>query len=585
MVTEEAFSVAGVRVERDATAEMRDGTVLRADIYRPRDEGDYPTLLMRVPYHKSVAQSVTYHHPSWYTRQGYVVIVQDCRGRHRSEGRFEPLRNEAHDGYDSVEWAARVPESDGRVGMYGFSYAGATQLLAAAEQPPALICCAPGFTASDYYDGWTYDKGALNLGFIVSWVVQMLAIPEALSMGETRVAEAIRRRILDFPELYRERPLSEFSLLHDTRVASYFFEWLRHDSRDHYWEEIGLDSRYDAITVPCLHIGGWYDIFSAGTVRNFSALSRRASGDPGREQRLLMGPWMHMPWASKVGTKEFGPSASNLVDEVQLRWFDYWLKDDGGEGLEGAPVTLFVGGEDRWHGVSSWPPEGTEVQEWFLHSDGKANSRSGDGILSRDASEPQQWPDVFVYDPGNPTPSAGGRSCCNALVAPMGPAPQDPVEVRNDVLIYTSDALPDDVTATGQVWLTLHASTSAVDTDWVARLVDVGREGQTLNVCQGIIRARFRESLAEPAELEPGRIYEYHVDLGPISWTFQAGHRFRIHVTSADFPTHDANSNTGLPLRDVGPFDGVIATQFIFHDERRPSRLSLPVMTGGIFGS
>lgn len=565
----------GVRLERDVEATMRDGTVLRADVYTPDTPGDHPVLLLRIPYDKSVAQSIVYHHPSWYARHGYLVVVQDTRGRHASDGDFAPLRHEAEDGYDSVQWAARLPNSNGRVGTYGFSYAGATQLLAATQRPPALVCCAPGFTSSDYYADWTYEGGALNLAFIVSWTAQLLAIPDALRRGRPDVAAAIARRLGDVPALYRERPLEEFSLLAGTEVAQFFFDWLEHDRRDDYWTEISLEHRYDDITVPCLHFGGWYDVFSPGTVKNYAELSRRAGAGTDRH-RLVMGPWVHQPWAPIVGGRDFGAEAINSINELQLQWFDHWLKDRPIE--LGSPVRLFVMGADTWLDTDAWPPPQTTVQEWFLRSDGRANSLSGTGELTQ--SPPADEPcDVYVYDPGNPVASAGGRSCCDASVTPMGPACQHAVEIRNDVLVYSTSPLEQPVRVIGNVRLTLHAATSAVDTDWVVRLVDVGEDGSTVNVSQGILRARYREGLDTANLVEPGVSYEYDISMGPACWEFAAGHRLRVQITSSDFPAHDINPNTGQRVGEVGQLDGVVATQVVYHDEQRPTRLFLPVAT------
>lgn len=565
----------GVRLERDVEATMRDGTVLRADVYSPDAPGDYPVLLLRIPYDKSIAQSIVYHHPSWYARHGYLVVVQDTRGRYTSDGDFDPLRYEAEDGYDTVQWAAQLPNSTGRVGTYGFSYAGATQLLAATQRPPALTCCAPGFTSSDYYEDWTYEGGALNLAFIVSWTVQLLAIPDALRRGQHDVAAAIARRAADFPALYRERPLAQFPLLAGTEVAQFFFDWLEHDRRDDYWKEISLEHRYDDITVPCLHFGGWYDTFSPGTVNNYAELARRA-GDRTERHRLIMGPWVHIPWAPIVGGHDFGAEAINRINELQLHWFDHWLKDQPTD--LGPPVRLFVIGANTWLEADSWPPPQTTVQEWFLHSDGRANSLSGTGELtnSTPAGEP---PDVYVYDPGNPTPSAGGRSCCDATVTPMGPACQHEVEIRNDVLIYSTPPLEQPMRVIGDVRLVLHAATSAVDTDWVVRLVDVGEDGSTINVSQGLLRARYRQGLDSPNLLEPGACYDYNISLGPACWEFAAGHRLRVQITSSDFPAHDINPNNGQRVGNTGPLDGVVATQVIYHDNQHPTRLLVPVAT------
>jgi putative CocE/NonD family hydrolase len=569
--------VPGVAIESDALCVMRDGTILRADVYRPiEQQGDLPVLLLRIPYNKAVAQSVVYHHPAWYARQGYIVVVQDTRGRFSSDGDFDPLRTEAEDGFDAIEWAAGLPGSSGRVGTYGFSYAGATQLLAATQQPPALACCAPGFTSSDYYADWTYEGGALNLAFIVSWTVQLLAIPDALRRGRPDVAQAIARRVADFPALYAERPLNRFSLLDDTDVAPFFFDWLEHDTRDEYWQEISLEHRFDAIDVPCLHFGGWFDTFAVGTLRNFSELAARAkaAGSP-ETHRLVMGPWIHMPWGPVVGSCSFGPEAKNRLNEEQLRWFDKWLKDKPSD-VERSPAQLFVMRANRWRTAEAWPPADSVDQEWFIHSDGRANSLSSTGTLSREAPG-QQDPDIFVFDPGNPAPSAGGRSCCDPNASPMGVAPQRAIEVRNDVLLYTSDALRDAVEVTGDVRVLLHAATSAVDTDWVVRLCDVDEDGVAVNVCQGILRARFRDGLATPSLVAPGEVVEYEIRLGPTSWEFAAGHRLRLHITSSDYPAHDVNPNTGQRVGEVGLFDGIVATQVVHHDELRPTRLLLPV--------
>lgn len=571
--------IPGVSVETDVECKLRDGTVLRTDVYRPADQHeDLPVLLLRIPYNKAVAQSIVYHHPSWYARHGYIVVVQDTRGRFRSDGDFDPLRTEAQDGYDAVEWAAALPGSTGRVGTYGFSYAGATQLLAATQKPPALACCAPGFTSSDYYADWTYEGGAFNLAFIVSWTMQLLAIPDALRRGRPEIAEAIARRVADFPALYAERPLNRFSPLRDTGVAPFFFDWLTHDTRDEYWQEVSLEHRFDDIEVPCLHFGGWFDAFAIGTVRNFRELADRAgtNGSP-ENHRLVMGPWIHMPWGPVVGSCNFGPEAKNRLNEEQLRWFDRHLKDAVGE--PEPPAKLFVMRGNRWRTAEAWPPPDSVEQDWFVHSDGRANSLSSTGTLTRQVPG-QEPPDVYVFDPGNPAPSAGGRSCCDPTITPMGVAPQRPIEVRNDVLLYTSEALDEPMEVTGDVRVVLHAATSAVDTDWVARLVDVAEDGASVNVCQGILRARFRDSLESPSLIVPGDVVEYTIQLGPTSWEFAARHRVRLHITSSDYPAHDVNPNTGTSVGEVGLLDGIVATQVIHHDQSRPTRLVLPVADG-----
>lgn len=565
----------GVTLERDVPVPMRDGVVLRADVYRPETPGSHPVLLQRNPYGKAWAQGIVFQHPAWYARHGYIVVVQDTRGRFASDGAFEPYRNEARDGADTIRWASALPGANGQVGTFGFSYAGATQLLAAAEQPGGLRCCAPGFTSSDFYDGWTYVGGALSQAFLISWVVSTLAPGDAVKRGDRVAADALLRSATDIPSLYWSQPLRDFPLLKERDAAPYFFEWLDHDTRDEHWQAVSIADRHDRIEVPCLHYGGWYDSFIEGTLANFTGLAERAGDDPAREQRLIVGPWAHMPWSRVCGTRSFGEEADNRIDDLQLRWFDHWLKDEP-DVLDEAPVSLFVMGENRWREADRWPPSNVRIEEWYLHSSGRALSLSGDGLLSRKgpADEP---PDVYVYLPGIPVPSIGGRSCCIAEVAPIGPFDQTAAEIRNDVLVYSTPPLEHDTEVTGTVWLVLHAATDAVDTDWTAKLVDVDQEGTPINLTDGIVRARFRDSLEHPAPVEPGRVYEYWIRVGSTSNLFRRGHRIRLEVASSNFPAYDINLNTGHRVGEGTLLDGRPATQAVFHDGTRPSRLLVPI--------
>jgi uncharacterized protein len=563
-------AVGDVVVQKGVAVPMRDGTVLRADVYRPPAPGRYPALLLRTPYDKAVAQQVTYRHPAHYARHGYLVVVQDVRGRYASAGAFAPYRHEAADGADTIAWAAGLDGCTGRVGTYGFSYAGASQLLAAADRPAALSCAAPAFTSSDFYDDWTYVGGALNQAFVVSWVVQMLAVPDLARAGALEDAAAILAAQADVPRLYRGRPLDEFPLLRDTGAAPYFFDWLRHDTRDEYWRSISIRERHARITTPCLHIGGWYDTFIEGTLDNFARLA--AAADDGR-QRLIVGPWAHTPWGRAVGGRDFGPQAGGVVDEAQLAWFDHWLK---GADLDGPPVRVFVMGANRWREARGWPVEGTDTQRWYLHAARAANSASGDGRLDR--SPPGDEPaDVYVAMPARPVPSAGGRASSDPTVVPMGPADQSAVESRNDVLVYTTAPLATDLEVIGTVWLRLFAATDGPDCDWVAKLIDVDEAGRTVNICGGVLRARFRDSLEQPTPVRPGEVQEYRLRVGSTANVFRRGHRLRLLVSSSDFPQYDVNPNTGVSAAAAGPFQLRVATQTVFHAAARPSHLLLPV--------
>ena len=561
--------VGDVTVERNAGVPMRDGTVLRADVYRPKAPGRYPALVLRTPYDKVVAQGVAYQHPAHYARRGYLVVAQDVRGRHASDGTFAPYRHEAADGADTVSWTAALDGCSGQVGTYGFSYAGAVQLLAAAEHPAALRCAAPAFTSSDFYDDWTYVGGALNHAFIVSWVVQLLAAPDLARGGARDEAAAILAAQADIPRLYRSRPLADLPLLRDTGAAPYFFDWLRHATRDEFWRAISIRERHARIATPCLHIGGWYDTFIEGTLDNFTGLAR--CGEP---QRLIVGPWAHSPWGRAVGGHDFGQEAGGVVDEAQLAWFDHWLK---GSPLDGAPVRVFVMGANRWRDADGWPVDGTGEQRWYLHADRGANSVTGDGRLDRvpPGDEPA---DVYVAIPGRPVPSAGGRASSDPAVVPMGPADQSAVQARHDVLVYTSPPLAADLEVIGTVWLHLFAATDGPDCDWTAKLLDVDEAGRAVNICGGILRARFRESLEQPKPLRPGAVQEYRLRVGSTAALFRRGHRLRLLVSSSDFPQHDVNPNTGDCAAAAGPFELRVATQTVFHSAARPSRLVLPVL-------
>ena len=551
-----------VEVVRDVPCRVRDGTTLYADVYRPVDGGPHPALLMREPYDKTTAQTGSgYNHPSWWAAQGWVTVVQDFRGRFRSEGEFYPFVNEAKDGYDAVEWAARLEGVDGRVATYGFSYPGATQLLAATERPPSLVAICPGMTASQYWEGWTYQGGALHLAFAANWSAGLAAYT---AIGHRDGPEITRLEgVLGSADWFSHLPLLEPPGLR-REDAPYYFDWIEHSAYDGYWQATAIDEDYARIQVPGLHVGGWYDIFLSGTVANFRGLAGR--------QKLLVGPWQHGPW---IPLLEGGEDAAALaVNDWQLRFLDEVVKGRP-SGVFDAPATVYVMG-DGWRDLDGWPPSGSTPVDWYLRSGGRANSKYGDGALTTEppGDEP---PDVFVYDPLAPVASAGGHSCCDDALTPMGPHSQHGAERWGDTLVYTSAPLEADIDLIGDVAVTLHAASTAVDTDFTAKLCRVDCVGESVNLKQGIVRARFRESRSTPSPIEPGRIYEYRIDLGPLGARIPAGYRLRLDVSSSDFPHWDSNLNTGGPLGREGPEAAIVATQTVLHDRLRPSRLTLPV--------
>ncbi|MCC6312758.1 MAG: CocE/NonD family hydrolase [Thermomicrobiales bacterium] len=564
-----------IAVEYDVPCRMRDGTVLRADVYRPADgSGPWPVLLIRLPYDKTQAENLSYAHPSWYARHGYMVVSQDVRGRYGSDGEWYPFRHEADDGYDTIEWAAHLPGANGKVGMYGFSYAGATQMLPAVQTPPSLAAMIPAMTGAQYYDGWTYTNGALNLAFVATWATDLAAgvarkHRDAAAIGELAAALGAA------DGWFRWLPLNGFPPL-NRENAPYFFDWLDHPTYDEYWRQWSVDENYDRVAAPGLHIAGWYDVFLDGTVKNFRGLRCGAANEAARaNQKLLIGPWFHMPWIS-LDEGEGEPAGHNEIDEWQIAWFDRFLKDEPNDVLD-APVTVYMMGEGRWRDFPDWPPPAAVPTAYYLHSAGRANSSSGDGALSLDAPGAEPI-DVFTYDPFTPSPSIGGQSCCYPTISPMGPADQTPAEQWNSLLSYTSAPLERDLDLVGHATVTLYAATSAPDTDWTARLCDVHPDGRSINLKAGIVRARFRDSLTDPTPIEPNRIYRYDIDLGPVGARVRAGHRLRLNVASSDFPQWDRNLNDGGPLYAEDITAAVVATQRVFHDAEHPSCVTLPVL-------
>lgn len=554
-----------VTVERDVECRLPDGVVLRADVYRPAAEVSLPVLLMRLPYGKTTGgANWGYAHPAWYAEHGYVVVVQDVRGRHASDGTFVPFVHETDDGFESVEWAAGLPGSNGSVGMYGFSYPGATQLLAARARPASLAAIAPGFTSPQFHDGWTYSGGAFSLASMAGWAA-FLAVDAARRAGDEEAHAALLGALGAAPTLYWKLPLRDLLPLLDVH-APYFREWLAHPGYDEYWRATAVDEDFSRIEVPGLHTGGWYDIFHAGTVAGFRGIR-------GAPQKLLLGPWQHSPWRA-IGAPGRTDAGPNEVDAWHVRFFDKVLKGERA-GVFDHPARVFVLGEG-WRDLDAWPPSGVVETLWYLRSGGRANSLYGDGALSREppAGEPA---DVYLYDPLMPAQSLGGHSCCTESIAPMGPADQEPYEASKMVLVYTSEPLERELVLLGDVAVELYASSTALDTDFTARLCVVDRAGVSTNLKEGILRARFRDSLAAPAPLTPGEVYRLRISLGPIGVRLEAGTRIRLDVSSSDFPQWDRNLNTGGPLYTEPATAAVVATQAVFHDSSRPSRLLLPV--------
>ena len=570
-------AVQQVLVEKNLAIPLRDGVTTYADLYRPLDGPPAPVVLVRTPYDKEVSGGAVGVLPQWLklAERGYAVVVQDVRGRASSEGVFYPFANEGADGYDSAAWAAKQPWSNGRVGILGASYFGATTLLAARETPPGLQCIVPIITADDYHAGWAYQGGAFELGFMGSWGAGLAAMQ--FLRKDCPVPPAARQRLqaamADPATMLAHTPIAEMPGMSEPEVAPFWADWTAHRADTGYWQRWRISDAHPRMAVPALHIGGWFDIFLAGTLRNFQGMAAAGAAP----QKLLIGPWAHTNYDRYLGAREFGatgPAAfSGVILEIN-RWLDRYLRGD--EHVDTGPaVRYFLMGANEWRTAGCWPPEGARSERWYLHSGGSANSLRGDGALSRDPSAGDEPPDLFLYNPARPVPTGGGNLLMVAVHQP-GPWDQREIEQRDDVLVYTSEPLAAPLTVAGPVTVHLSAATDGPDTDWTAKVVDVFPDGQAVNVCDGIIRARYRSSRQQPELLKPGEVYDYTIDLVATATRFPAGHRLRLEISSSNFPRFDRNTNTGGEIATESGWR--VAVQHVLHSAAHPSWLELSVI-------
>ena len=554
-----------VVMERGVTASMRDGVTLRADIYRPKSEGKFPVLLERTPYDKT--QSV--HFGLLGAARGYVVVIQDVRGRYTSDGEWYVFKHESDDGYDTVEWAAKLPYSDGRVGMLGGSYVGATQMLAAISHPPHLAGICPIVTASNYHNGWTYQGGAFEQWFNESWTSGLAQDTLNRSIkANTNARMAVDVLPLRKYRLFNGNPAVDEQM---QTLAPYFLDWLDHPDYDDYWKRWSIEENYPSIQVPALTVAAWYDIFQGGALKNYLGMLTKAGSPAARNnQRLLVIIGGHAGTGRKIGDRDFGPAAADFnEDDVILEWYDYLFYGVKNHFATGKPVRIFVMGKNVWRDEDAWPLARAKPTKYLLTSGNEG------GVLAPVAL-PGKDNDTYVYDPMNPVPTVGGPLCCDAEHLAPGPQDQRPVEARPDVLSFSTPPLTQDTEVTGPVSLQLYASSSAVDTDFTAKLVDVWPDGYAQNLTEGILRASYRNSSGKPEALKPGQVYPFQIDLWSTSNVFLKGHRIRLEVSSSNFPRFDRNLNTGKSA--AVDQASVKATNTIYHDARYPSVLTLPVV-------
>ena len=552
-----------IEIALDVPVPMRDGTVLRADVYRPAGDGTYPVVVSRGPYDKN-AWADSLMDIKTMVRSGYVVVCQDTRGRFASEGEWMPWKHERQDGYDTVEWAASLPYSNGKVGTFGLSYLGSTQWSAAISDAPHLRTIVPTMTWSDPEDGLMFRGGALELGLNTAWSLAMaLGQYEKAGLSPDEVMAKTVTTLGDFDSLATRtywqlpsgaQPAIVASGQPDIGVARALADQATLD-------ESRVVGRYDEIDLPTLHFAGWYDVFLQGSLDNYVGMRSR-----GRTSRLIVGPWWHdsmiVPTTGgQVGSVNFGVGAQlpggRTYTEIHRGWYDHWLKDLPATEEHESGVLLFVMGASEWRVEPEWPLSRARDTPLYLH---KTSS------LSWDAPEVGAAETPFTYDPADPVPTNGGNLVM-ATDYPAGPFDQRDQEVRDDVLVFTTPPLDADLEITGRVRATIFASTDGPSTDWVVRLCEVDAAGVSRNIVDGITRVHT----------EAFRVEEVEVDLWSTSIVIRAGHRLRVHVTSSNFPRWDRNLNTGEPVTEGTTMR--VAQQRIFHDSERPSRITLPIVT------
>lgn len=536
---------------------MRDGIALATDIYRDAAVSKAPVILMRTPYDKSKQKG----NAEKYAEAGYIVLIQDCRGTRESEGVLAPYNNEGQDGFDTIEWITRQAWCSGRVGMMGGSYVGAVQWQAAVEHPPGLAAIAPQATWSSFYRN-LYLGGAVRLSLISSWLAGNTPKPEGVQPA-------------DMNEALLRLPLSDV----DEAIGwpmPWLDAYLTHPEPNGFWKRLDLTDELPNLKMPALHVVGYYDFFSRESVGNFMIMQQSRDPQTRKQQRLVLGPWDHgTVGKATVAEVDFGPDAEMDTFALQLDWFDRHLKQDPvAIARPFPPVRYFSMGDNSWHDAQTWPPEGFSATSFYLHSDSKANTRSGAGKLNREEPAGEEPADTFRADPAHPVPACPVTETRPMKAAVWGPVDQSALEDREDVLVYTSDVLTEPLSFAGNVEAKLFVSADTPDADWAVKLVDVRPDGFAQNLATGILRGRYRDSLLVPSPLQSGKVYEITVDLGPCAATIAKGHRLRVDICGSLFPLYDRNSNTG-----EGPFGSstLISTESVYHSSLKASRIVLQI--------
>jgi hypothetical protein len=540
-----------VRPPETVSMHASDGTRLDADVFRPAGSGDYPILLMRQPYGRQIASTVTYAHPSWYAANGYIVVIQDVRGRGTSEGNFRIFADDVRDGGETVAWAANLGGSTGRVGMYGFSYQGHTQLLALAAGRPELQALSPGMATWDVQSDWAYEGGAFSFANNIYWGIQMGAEQARLAGDEKAflaLYAASRGLPLQSPTPCRPDALEAFA------QYSHYRDWIANPDPGPYWRSIAVGQALagSSMNVPMLHIGGWYDFMLNGTLRIFHEASARSD----KRQRLVVGPWTHMPWGRRVGAVDFGSEAQGVVDRLQIAWFDHFLKDVDNGVDRAPPVRLFDLLSKTWRDFDAWPRHPS--RPFYPSSDGLA-ATSASGRLATKPAEAHVR-DAIVHDPWRPVPALGGHNA-----DPGGMQDRSDVDNRSDVLTYTTVPFAGPTTLAGEVELTLWVTSDQPSFDVSAVLSRVAPDGRAFNLTQGYRR------------VAPGVAGPIRVGMRGLCATLAPGDALRLSLAAAAFPALAVNPGTGVPQREARLIDNRVITLFVESGGATPTRLDLPI--------
>jgi len=554
---------------------MRDGVILRGDLYKPNVDEPLPVVLIRLPYIKENIQFVL---PQIsvieLVRRGFAVFIQDCRGNGQSGGINTPFKHERDDGYDTVKWVYEQPWCNGRIGMIGQSYFGYTQLAAASLSPPGLVAIAPGEVCSEFLP--TAPAGVFGAWTSVRWYCDRVIDCTVRS----DLPEDEKKRIVDMYTYWRNNrkeqcwhvPLDEapFMKVEGLPVKNFYKEWLDNIGNRDYWVGAGEQLGVDKIKVPCHFFTSWFDFMARGTIRNFEKLTHNSkTPENEREHRLVIGPWTHYSFEDHQGDISFGPAADiRVVAESWYNWLENQVKGEKSVST-GAPVKIFVMGENVWRDEQEWPLSRTVYRKLYLDSDGDCRLKNGGGRLRFEEPEGAEF-DSYVYDPNNPFDGTGYSAEFGGL------RDRTEIEMREDMAVYTTEPFEEDTEVTGDINIKFWLSSSARDTDFMFTLIDVHPNGKAYPLVERMVRARYRNDPYTPEFLEPWEPTEFNVYIGSTAMLFRKGHRIRIEITSSDFPRYNRHLNSDEPIGSARNIQ--IATQRIYHSKTYPSHIILPVI-------